>query len=112
MQRGLLIIAVLGLFAGTASAGPAPTLRLVKSEPLKLAGRGFAARDLVRLTITSDGVTVRRSVRATPRGAFSASFPAVSYDRCHDRLTATARGRGGSVALKLPSALCPPPLSP
>lgn len=111
VQRGLLIVALLGVFAGTASAARTPTLRLVRAEPLTLAGGGFAARDVVRVTVTSDGTTVRRSVRASARGTFSASFPAVSYDRCSDRLNATARGRSGFVTLKLPSTLCPPPLS-
>ena len=55
VQRGLLIVALLTVFAGTASAARAPTLRLVRAEPLTLAGGGFAARDVVRVTVTSYG---------------------------------------------------------
>jgi hypothetical protein len=85
------------------------TLQLVDRTPLKLRGKGFIARERVRVTVSVRGRTAKRVI-ASPAGAFVVVFRDVSVDRCSG-LRAVANGSQGSRAsLKLPQPQCPPPL--
>lgn len=105
------VAASLPQVAGTASVRP--ELRLADSTPVVLRGSHFRANEAVLVRLTVSDVVRSKRVRASARGAFSAVYPLVSYDRCSGVLSAVATGRGGSRdSLKLPQVACPPRLSP
>jgi hypothetical protein len=100
-------VAQVGETAGTGRA----TLTLTDRAPLKLRGRGFLARERVRITVSAP-IRKTKRVTASVRGSFVVTFEDVVVDRCH-RLIASAVGNGGSRAsAKLPQPQCPPPLAP
>ncbi|HEX6130586.1 MAG TPA: hypothetical protein VF044_02590 [Actinomycetota bacterium] len=113
MRRCLLLVVLAVAAAAPAAASPeARSLRLAAADPLALAGRGFAPRELVRVDVRLGDTASSRRVRASASGVFRTTFRALAFDRCRDSLRATARGRAGVATLKLPQAACPPPLSP
>jgi hypothetical protein len=107
---------LLVVFGGLGSAAQGKerraTLRVVNLQPVTLAGSRFVAAEAVRVTVTAQGSTERRSVRATSRGTFVVRFETLSVDRCNGGLTARALGARGSFASTkvLPLPLCPPSL--
>jgi len=105
----VLAVSATAMGAGDGATPSRAALRLVDRAPLKLRGRGFHARELVRVTISVERRTTKR-VRATAAGSFLVTFPGVLVDRCN-ALTAFAVGaRGSRASLKLPQPLCPPRL--
>jgi hypothetical protein len=115
MRIALTVIAALGLAASGSVAAPGEavtdgraTLRLVDSAPLKLRGRGFVARERVRITVSARGRTAKR-VTASAAGAFLAVFRDVSVDRCSGLTVVAVGSQGSRASLKLPQPQCPPP---
>jgi hypothetical protein len=104
----LLVTVALGCSAGTAVGGsdssPRPSLQIVRKAPLTVRGRGFHARESVRVSAAGRS----RRVRANPDGAFVLTLGA-QVDRCN-AVHVLAVGTGGSRAtLKiLASPQCPP----
>jgi hypothetical protein len=87
--------------ASGAGARPAAHLRLVKANPVTVAGRGFRPHVRVRLMLTAHG-TMLRQPRANGNGAFTVTFP-TALDRCSGwMVTATQRGRS-MVILRSPA---------
>src|SRR3954471_15522594 len=82
----LAVLIALGIGLAPASAGsPAATrqARLVPSgsNPFRVHGSGFRARERVRVTITATGrAGITRRVRANGRGTFTVAFPGI--DSC------------------------------
>jgi hypothetical protein len=108
-----LLAALLGVGSTHAAGETAkrPVLRIVDRQPVTVNGVSFKARERVRVTITSGDIRRTRTIRATPRGAFTVQFD-LRLGRCAS-LSATASGSLGSrAAHKLPQPLCPPPLQP
>jgi hypothetical protein len=118
-KTGLLVmtVAATGLLAISIGAGQAtrarPQLRVIDLAPLVVKGERFRSLERVRLTVTEDGTSVSRRVRATRRGSFSASFANIVVDRCSSDFSAFAVGALGSrAAAKIPQPQCPPRLTP
>lgn len=86
------------------------SLRLTSSAPLTVRGRGFRAKEKVRVVVAVSGAKTVRFVRTTRAGVFTVRFTTtVPYDPCNADLVATAAGaRGDSALLKLPQRACPP----
>jgi hypothetical protein len=106
-----LLVAASGSAAALteAAADGRATLRLADREPLELRGKGFVARERVRVTVFVQGRTSKR-VTASARGTFLVVFQDVAVDRCSG-LRAVANGSEGSRAsFKLPQPQCPPRL--
>lgn len=93
--------------AGAAGTSQRATLRLIDRDPLTLAGRGFEARERVRVTLSAPA-SARRVKLANANGSFQVVFLSVSTDRC-DQVRALATGdEGNRVILKiLASPACP-----
>ncbi|MGZ8782210.1 MAG: hypothetical protein ACXWZB_01790 [Gaiellaceae bacterium] len=106
----ICVVAAAGSTAGVAAKPPAPRLLVMKTAPLALKGSSFKPRELVRLVVISGAVTVRRTLRASATGTFSAAFANVAVDRCNGWMTARATGRQGSAAVAKvgPMPQCPP----
>ena len=99
--------AVLSAAAVASAAGQPPTLRLVRDEPLTVAGQRFHPRERVRLLV--DGRVVARTT-TNARGAFTVSTTA-PFDRCLGTDVAAVGSAGDRAALgKLPQPACPPAL--
>jgi hypothetical protein len=103
--RSLAIAAVGVVLLGAAwSRGPdgasRPTLRLVKSTPVTVAGSGFQAREHVRLALRAGRWRPNvRNVQATQSGSFRAAFDLlVAIEPCEGSLLITATGSRGSSA--------------
>jgi hypothetical protein len=119
MARSLVAIAlaVSVTLLSAAAAGAAkspPTLRIITLEPVHVTGRHFRPYERVRLAASSNGVTVRRTLRTTRSGAFAATFVQLEIpDRCStDLLVQAVGGRGSRAVAKLPQLQCPPRLAP
>jgi hypothetical protein len=74
-----LAAAALVLGAAASAASQPPSLRIVHATPLTVAGKGFVAREHVRVVL--GGRVVARTV-VSRAGTFVASAPGVAYDRC------------------------------
>ncbi len=96
---------MLAAVAATGLLAAAPTLTLAEVDPLRLAGAGFAARERVRVTVTSAGERRTRLVRARRDGRFRVTSRAV---RACEGVEARATGRRGRRAsLSLSAFSCP-----
>lgn len=104
------LLAALAL-APSAGAADGPTLRVVATTPLVLAGRGFGAGETVRVTVaTGYGARVQRVVAV--RGGFKVTFRALPAAGCGAPYLARAVGARGSravLALGKPAFCIPPP---
>jgi hypothetical protein len=119
MALSLVATAVLSsvMLAGAAAAGagkPSPALRITTLDPVHVTGRHFRPSERVRLVATSNGESIRRTLRATRSGAFRATFVQIKIvDRCSaDLLLQAVGGRGSRAVAKLPQVQCPPRLAP
>jgi hypothetical protein len=108
-----LVVLVLPASAAGVGAGAesqrVPALRLLDRQPLVLRGKSFLPRELVRVTVTTDGQRSVKRIRASVTGVFTATFPAVALDRCEGVLAVAAGLRGSQARLKLPAPACPQP---
>jgi hypothetical protein len=90
--------------AANAAAQP-PTLRLVRTQPLTVAGQRFQPRERVRVVV--DGRVVARA-SANAQGAFMAAT-GVAFDRCLDMAVSVIGASGDRATLeKLPKPACAP----
>jgi hypothetical protein len=117
MARALrlaLPVCIAAILAALPSAAASkPSLRLVDDASLELAGRGFDARERVRLRVEIGGERAVRRTRASRSGTFRLAFPGLSTDDPCSGMSAVAIGRDGSRAtLKRAPRQCPPPLVP
>ena len=108
-------LVVLALPASAAAVGAGeeskrvPALRLLDRQPLVVRGKSFLPRELVRVTVTSDGQRSVKRIRAGAAGGFTAVFVTVVVDRCSGVLAVAAGSRGSQARLKLPQPACPQP---
>ena len=73
-------------------------------------GLRFAQGESVRVTFRTGGMTLARTVRTTPAGAFALTAPqTLVYDPCSTTLVIVARGSTGDlVTVKRPPRGCAP----
>lgn len=101
MRKRLLALAAL-LVAATAvvptGAGrtSAPSLKLLRAAPLRIAGAHFRARERVRVTVSFGAKRVRTTLAASRSGTFVVAFE-TRAGRC-ETVTGFALGRAGSRA--------------
>ncbi len=88
-----LSLTLVGLGAGSKGAA---SLSLVRTAPLKLAGRHFRPHERVGLTVSVGGRKLRKTLTATGSGRFTAGF-ATGAGRC-EAVAGIALGRAGSHA--------------
>jgi hypothetical protein len=94
------------------SGSSGESLRLADRSPLTVAGRGFGARERVRVRLDVAGDRAVRRVRASRAGSIRVAFTGITFDRCLG-LDVLATGReGGRARLKRAPKACPPPLRP
>jgi hypothetical protein len=108
---GIAALLPVALAASASSTSPAakPTLRVADRAPLVVAGRGFHARERVKVVAGGEGVRNVRKVRASGRGSFRTRFDGVNAVGCGSRLVLRASGAAGSAAVeKIVFPLCPP----
>jgi hypothetical protein len=101
------------MIGGAAHAAPAsrPRLAVVRADPVTVHGTAFRPHERVRVVLRRpDRAAATRRVRASDRGAFSASFAGVAVSRCGN-FSVTATGSSGSRAAvpRRPLPACPPP---
>jgi hypothetical protein len=102
------VTALVGL-ASTASAAPAPKLRLVWTQPLVVRGESFKPRERVVVTALTPIGPKRVVVRATAGGRLGATFRLPSQP-CGKAFVVRATGGLGSWAVvAVPSSPCVPP---
>jgi hypothetical protein len=108
----VLLLALAATTVPLASAGATQRakVRIVSVNPVKASGRGFHARERVRLTVRT--ATARRFVRlrASTSGSFTAAVTGLGhFDPCLGPLIVTATGSQGSRATaKVPQRECAP----
>jgi hypothetical protein len=94
--------------AAAAAANAARRARLLpaSSEPFKVRGSGFRARERVRVTgtATNGGAGVTRRVRATGRGTFVLTFSGI--DACGGVEAAASGSRGSRASFQMSSLRC------
>ena len=92
--------------ASAADASRRARLLPASSDPFKVRGTGFRARERVRVTVsaTNGGADVTRRIRATGRGTFLLTFSGI--DACGG-VEAVARGsRGSRASFQMSSLRC------
>jgi hypothetical protein len=116
ISRVVCLISVASLAvaaAGLASAAPEretkrhPAVVVTNENPVVVAGRGFAARERVALSVRIGSRAYAKALRATPAGTFRATF-AQADAQCQP-YTVTAVGRSGSRAVQTRRFNIPPP---
>src|SRR4051812_30532660 len=95
---------VLSTAAAQAATVP-PSLSLVRSEPLTLAGNRFRPREAIRVVV--DGRVVARATTSR-KGTFTVVTP-LRLDRCLDTAVSVVGAAGDRAQLeKLPKPACAP----
>jgi hypothetical protein len=108
MRRiALALSALVATLAPAAGAwNGTPTIRLVTTTPLVVAGSHF--RPAQRVTVTAG--TAKRIVRTTSAGLFRADLGAVAFDRCSTAIVAVGvRGDRAAIPAR---AMCAPAANP
>jgi hypothetical protein len=102
-------IAALLVVVGAAQAqNERPRIRILDAAPLTLRGVDFERAEAVRLVVRLGERTVVRKLLASSSGGFTATYPAMRYNRCGGSLEVTATGRKGSrVSWELIPLDCP-----
>jgi hypothetical protein len=83
-----------------------PALRLVRVQPLTLAGKGFKPREHVRVTVAREDKTVARVLEASEVGSFIVSFAELKLRRCAALLVRASGARGSRAILKSAPPAC------
>ena len=96
-------IAVALLAAADSSA--APTLRLMKTNPVAVRATGFHSGESVRITVKAGSRTAYSSVRADGQGRFTATVRGIAAPACVS-LVVVAKGSEGSRAVFRRFPLC------
>jgi hypothetical protein len=103
------VIAIAAAGAGTTAEQRSPALQVADRQPLVVQGVRFKSRERVRVTVSAEDERATRRVRASTRGAFSASFTPMTLDRCSDLLASAIGSAGSRAALRLKAQpQCPP----
>jgi hypothetical protein len=105
--RRLVVIATALIAAGSATAAPPPSLSVVGSAPLVVAGTNFRAGE--RVTVTAAG-TVRRTVAR--KGSFRLVLGDVRFGRCAGARIEAVGSLGSRVVSKIPRPACMPAAQP
>ncbi len=111
MTSRLLIAAVaLACAATAAAAAPRAVVRVLERSPLTVAGSGFAARELVAVTVLTSLGLRSTSVRAGERGSFRASLGRFAQP-CGQPVAVRARGLASRrlAVVSLMALPCVPP---
>jgi hypothetical protein len=87
-------------------AEAAPALRLVRIQPLTLAGKGFKPREHVRVTVAREDKTVARVLEASEAGRFIVSFAELKLRRCAALYVRAFGARGSRAILKFAPPAC------
>ena len=75
------------------------------SNPFRVRGSGFRARERVRVTVTPTGGSgITRRVRANGRGTFTLAFPGI--DSCGGVHGVAAGSRGSHASFQFSSIMC------
>jgi hypothetical protein len=105
----LAAVAFAAVGPSVTSGRPLPTLRIVGLQPLTVAGRGFGAREHVRVTAQAEGATQTVAVTALRGGTFRVTFAGLTASRCDMVRVVAIRRPGTLVVLKrLPMPACSP----
>ena len=102
------VTVVLALSALPADSGTKrhASLRVTRTTPLTVAGSSFKSRERVRVTATVAGSASTRAVRASRRGALSATF-STAADRCSSvRIVAVGNAGSRAIIKRLPGPAC------
>jgi hypothetical protein len=102
------IAALLVVAAAQAQSGEKPRVRILDLAPVTLRGFDFEQSEAVRLVVRLGDRTVVRKLVASSSGSFTATYPAMRYNRCSGSLEVAATGRRGSrVSWELIPLDCP-----
>jgi hypothetical protein len=88
-----------------ADSAAAPTLRLMKTNPVAVKATGFHSGEAVRITVKAGHTSARASARADRRGRFSATVRGIAAPACVS-LVVVAKGASGSRAVYRRYPLC------
>jgi len=88
-----------------ADSAAAPTLRLLKSNPVSVRATGFHSGESVRITVKAGRTTMRSSARADGRGRFTRTVRGIAAPACVS-LVVVAKGASGSRAVYRRYPLC------
>jgi hypothetical protein len=88
-----------------ADSAAAPTLRLLKTNPVAVKATGFHSRESVRVTVRAGQTLTRSSTRADSHGRFTATVRGAVAPACVS-LVVTATGTDGSRAVYRRMPLC------
>jgi|1186.fasta_scaffold97063_2 hypothetical protein len=109
-----LVALGVGIALGGADGDHAPATRAAKrqallmpagSNPFRVRGSGFRARERVRVTITPTGGSgIMRRVRANARGTFTVAFARV--DSCGGVHGVAAGSRGSRASFQFSAIMC------
>jgi hypothetical protein len=103
MSRVVLLLLAAALVAASASAAgreaadAKPRLSVEALRPLVVAGTGFRAGEIVRVTASADEGFGAKSAEVGNGGRISARFPKLKLGRCSDYVV-SAKGNKGSRA--------------
>ena len=104
----LAAIAVVALAAPAAASGPAPALRLMALQPLRVKGIHFRSRERVRVTYLG-AIRRTRVVRARADGSFRVGFADAAADPCSSFSILAAGSTGDRARLRhRPLPACAP----
>jgi hypothetical protein len=90
---------------GAADSAAAPTLRLMKTNPVAVKATGFHARESVRIVVRAGQAVTRSTTRANDHGRFTATVRGAVAPACVS-LVVTATGADGSRAVYRRFPLC------
>ena len=102
-----LVAAGLAPAAGTPEpAHDGPWLRLVRVQPLTVAGKGFKPREHVRVTAVRGEQSVFRVLTASRAGGFVVTFAELRFRRCGALSVRAYGARGSRAILKVAQPAC------
>jgi len=105
----LLLFAASTVADGSAAANrsnAAPTLRLIRLNPVTVAGRHFRPHRRVHVKLIS-GQTLSRDAVPDGHGAFTLAFTGGVFDRCSSFSVVATQRPGATVVLRGPKPECP-----
>jgi hypothetical protein len=108
MRIGALLLLACALVPAVAGASQVHArVSVVTTVPFSVHGSGFRSRERVTVTVAATSMRTK-TVTATRRGAFTATFKGFSVPHC-DGYTVKAKGNRGSLATLNITPECPPP---
>jgi hypothetical protein len=89
-----------------------PTVRVVTYRPLTVRGDAFKSGERVRLIVLGSVRRVTRTINATARGSFRASFTRLGTERCSMLVVAAVGSMGSRASASVLHRPCGPPRFP